>query len=75
MFESDLAELHHSSWQSWGTHCLHWLMQNFPCPLLPVKVLVLTWLSTCWTSLGFMGVVEMLLLPHDNLFAPAHAMC
>lgn len=41
MFESDLAELHHS-WQSWGTHCLHCLMQNFHCPLVPVKLLILS---------------------------------
>lgn len=25
-----------------GTHCLHWLMQNFHCPLVPVKLFILT---------------------------------
>lgn len=56
MFESDLAELHHTSWQSWGTHCLHWLMQNFPCPLVPVKLLVLTLAQHLLDISGLYGV-------------------
>lgn len=53
-----------------GTYCLALTYANRLLPFGSCQIVNSDWLSTCWTSLGFMVIIEMLFLPCDNLLAP-----